>query len=201
VSRVSLSCLMTALLFVLAPVAFAQEAPEKTPSEKNQSEKTQSEAAAGDSDIAGGRDISAKRDVKLVWSEMVQIRDKMMEIENERKDMRAVTLSPQEQALLVAYSKRLYDLTKELEVRTRPSLEGASLVRVRRALKTVHAALSTIRGLAAGPIHRELPEELRVLSISLKGLYASFADPEVLLGPEGLPAADDLKWQGHAGQS
>ena len=192
-ARVSLSCLLAVLLSSLATPVLAQEAA-PAPSGEKPAEKP-AVAPQPDRNIAGGRDIGAKRDLPLVWSEMIQVRDKMMEVENKRKDMRAITLSPQEQALFVAYTKRLFDLTKELEVRSRPGLDQTHEVKVHRALKVTRASLGTIRGVAAGPVHRNLPEELRVLAIALKHLYSSFPDPAKTLGPEGLPPAEDLRWE------
>ena len=198
-SRVSLSCLLAVLLPVLAAPSptLAQEAAAPEPA--REPAETPAEAPTPDPNIASGRDISSKRDLPLVWSEIVQVRDKMMEVENKRSDMRAVTLSPQEQALFVAYSKRLHDLTKELDARGRPQLDSAHQVKLRRALRVTQSALGSIRSIAASPVHRDLPEELRVLSISLKVLYAAFPDAPKTLGPEGLPSKEELRWKGHAG--
>ena len=191
-SRISLSCVLAVLLPVLATPALAQEPASTEPAAKAPESKRA---------ITGGRDISSQRDLPLVWSEIIQLHDRMVEVENKRSDMRAITLSPQEQALFVAYAKRLYDLSKELEVRSRPQLDKNHRVKVRRALKVTRGALSDIRSIGASPIHRDLPEEMRGLAISLKGVYQSFPYPLKMLGDEGLPTHEDLRWKGHAGQS
>ena len=196
-SRISLSCVLAVLLPALAtpalaPSALAQEAASTEPAAKAPESKPI---------ITGGRDISSQRDLPLVWSEIIQLHDRMVEVENKRSDMRAITLSPQEQALFVAYAKRLYDLTKELDARSRPQLDSTHRVKVHRALRVTHSALGSVRSIAASQIHRDLPEELRVLSISLKGLYGAFPDPPKALGPEGLPTMEELRWKGHAGRT
>ena len=144
--------------------------------------------------VAGGRDISEARSPRLVWTEMVEIRDKMDEIADDR-DMRALVLTPQEQALFVAFSKRIYDLSKELTARTKPDLDPTGTIATHRAMRGFRSSLGQIRSVAASPIHKELPEELRKMTLQLKGVWESFPDAETLLGPEALPPVEELRYQ------
>lgn len=141
--------------------------------------------------VVGGRDISAQRDPKLVWLELVQIRNKMYEVSDGR-DLRSILLTPQEQALFVAFSKRMYDLSKELGALTRPDLDSAHQIKVYRSMQQFRTALGEIRTIAGGPVHRDLSGTLLRLTIQMKGLWLQFPDPEKLLGPEGLPPAEEL---------
>ncbi len=142
--------------------------------------------------VVGGRDISGGRDPKLVWTELVQIRDKMYEVSDER-ELRNVLLTPQEQALFVAFAKRMYDLSKELGALTRPDLDDAHRIQVHRSMQQFRAVLGEIRTIAGGPVHRDLSDSLLRLTIQMKGLWLQFPDAEKLLGPESLPPAEELK--------
>jgi len=168
-------------------------APEKGTSETGTAEPAAStEARAAPDPVVGGRDISAQRDPKLVWLELVQIRNKMYQVSDGR-DLRSILLTPQEQALFVAFSKRMYDLSKELGALTRADLDTAHQVKVYRSMQQFRSALGEIRTIAGGPVHRDLSGTLRRLTIQMKGLWLQFPDPEKLLGPEGLPPVEELK--------
>ncbi len=171
-------------------------ASEEEPSETGAAEPASSttEGSATPDPVVGGRDISAQRDPKLVWTELVQIRDKMYEVSDER-ELRNVLLTPQEQALFVAFAKRMYDLSKELSALTRPDLDDAHRVQVRRSMQQFRAVLGEIRGIAGGPVHRDLSDALLRLTIQMKGLWLQFPDSEKLLGPERLPPAEALKFK------
>ncbi len=174
--------------------AASKEAPSETGAAEPASSTGGTEGSATPDPVVGGRDISAQRDPKLVWTELVQIRDKMYEVSDER-ELRNVLLTPQEQALFVAFAKRMYDLSKELSALTRPDLDDAHRVQVRRSMQQFRAVLGEIRGIAGGPVHRDLSDALLRLTIQMKGLWLQFPDSEKLLGPESLPPAEALKFK------
>lgn len=191
------SFVLAALLVPLLGLASASLADSHASAEPSEPAKP-AEGTAGteggveDAEVAGGRDISAQRDPKLIWAEMVQIRDKMYEVADDR-DMRALVLSPQEQALFVAFSKRLYDLSKELTARTRPDLSDADRIRMHRSMQQFRASLGEIRTIAGSPVHRDLPNSLNSMTLQMKGVWVRFPDAEKVLGPESLPPSEDLK--------
>jgi hypothetical protein len=145
-------------------------------------------------EVAGGRDISAERSPKLVWTEMIEVHDKMYEVSDDR-DMRAVVMTPQEQALFVAFSKRMYDLSQELATRVRPGLENADRIKVHRAMVSFRSALGEVRAISGSPIHRDLPRALNNMSRAMKGIWLRFPDSEKALGPESLPSTEELDKQ------
>ena len=173
-----------------APAASAEATPKAQP-ETPEPSGVLTEGGVVDDEVAGGRDISEKRAPKLVWSEMVEIRDKMSEVADDR-DMRALVLSPQEQGLFVAFAKRMFDLSKELDALTRPSLGDADRVRLHRSMQQFRAALGEVRAIAGGLIHRGLPSALDRMSKQMKGIWLRFPDAEKVLGPEGLPPSEEL---------
>ncbi len=186
----SLLCVALAPLLGLAsPVAAdSHESTETKPAPA----AAQDEGAETET-VAGGRDISEARSPRLVWTEMVEIRDKMDEIADDR-DMRALVLTPQEQALFIAFSKRIYDLSKELTARTKPDLDNRWTIITYRAMRGFHASLGEISVVSDSPIQQELPEALRKMTLQLKGVWKSFPDAETLLGPEALPPAEELRY-------
>ena len=211
-SSLVLAALLVAL-FGLAPAArgdsHSADASETAATEPAASEKGRSEtgaagpaaatgvgteAGAKPDPVVGGRDISAQRDPKLVWMELVQIRDKMYEVSDGR-ELRSVLLTPQEQALFVAFAKRMYDLSKELHALARPRLDNVHRIRVHRSMQQFRAVLAEVRSIAGGPVHRGLSDTLLRLTLQMKGLWLQFPDPEKLLGPESLPPADELKFK------
>ncbi len=189
----SLLCVALAPLLGLAsPVA--ADSHESTETKPAPAPATAQDEGADTETVAGGRDISEARSPRLVWTEMVEIRDKMDEIADDR-DMRALVLTPQEQALFVAFSKRIYDLSKELTARTKPDLDRTGTITTHRAMRGFRSSLGEIRAVAASPIHKTLPEELRKMTLQLKGVWKSFPDAETLLGPEALPPAEELRYE------
>ncbi len=172
--------------------AASEEEPSETGAAEPASSTGETEGSATPDPVVGGRDISAQRDPKLVWTELVQIRDKMYEVSDER-ELRNVLLTPQEQALFVAFAKRMYDLSKELNALTHGGMDRVHQSRVRRSMKQFRASLGDLSGVASSFVHRDLSDKLLRMTLQMKGLYQMFPEPEKLLGPEGLPPLEDLK--------
>lgn len=182
----SLTSLVLAVLLLVPALAPADsnEAPASEPAPAQPRKKT----------VAGGRDISTLRDTKLIWTEMLEVLYKIYEVADDR-DMRALVLSPQEQALFIAFTKRLYDLGKELIAVTEAlDPEGKRApVPLRRNMRDFYRDLGELRAVSGGQIHRDIPRELNDVARVMKSIWKSYPDAENRLGPEGLPSYEEIK--------
>ena len=129
------------------------------------------------------------RSPALIWTEIIELRGKMLEILGDR-NMRITILLPEEQSLMVAFARRSLDLVGEMmEVNERElGLRPARVIA--RNWNTVRRALSDVRHDAGSPVHRRLPELLQVVTYALTETYLLYPDAENALGPSGLPPID-----------